>query len=109
MTSNNTIVISFSIALFLLLILLLLITYNSKCQMNNMDKLETFVSAPSPGTPYNGNVTPRPPVYNPPSEYMPSPVSPLNLLLIYNKKGKPTAIGKDSAFLKTRHLKRQIL
>lgn len=38
MAANNTIVISFSIALFLLLILLLLVTYNSKCQMDNVEK-----------------------------------------------------------------------
>lgn len=38
MASNNTIVISFSIALFLLLVLLLLVTYNSKCQMDNVEK-----------------------------------------------------------------------
>jgi hypothetical protein len=38
MASNNTIVISFSIALFLLLLLLLLVTYNSKCQMDNVEK-----------------------------------------------------------------------
>ena len=42
-SNNNTIVISFSIALFLLLILLLLITYNSKCQMDNV---ETFLGDP---------------------------------------------------------------
>lgn len=38
MASNNSIVIVFSIALFLLLILLLLVTYNSKCQMDNVEK-----------------------------------------------------------------------
>tara|TARA_Y100000389_G_scaffold84301_1_gene80951 strand:- start:3103 stop:3807 length:705 start_codon:yes stop_codon:yes gene_type:complete len=38
MAANNTIVISFSIALFLLLVLLLLVTYNSKCQMDNVEK-----------------------------------------------------------------------
>lgn len=43
MASNNTVVISFSIALFLLLILLLLITYNSKCQMDNV---ENFLGNP---------------------------------------------------------------
>jgi len=43
MASNNTVVISFSIALFLLLILLLLITYNSKCQIDNV---ETFLGDP---------------------------------------------------------------
>tara|TARA_B100000795_G_C22798301_1_gene440505 strand:+ start:930 stop:1556 length:627 start_codon:yes stop_codon:yes gene_type:complete len=41
-TNNNTIVISFSIALFLLLILLLLITYNSKCQIDNVEKYDNF-------------------------------------------------------------------
>lgn len=46
MASNNTIVISFSIALFLLLILLLLITYSSKCQMDNV---ETFLGNPVDG------------------------------------------------------------
>jgi hypothetical protein len=100
MASNNTIVISFSIALFLLLILLLLITYNSKCQMNNMDKLETFVSAPSPGTPYNGNVTSRPPVSIPPSQYMPSPVAPPQSVADIQQESKPTAIGRDSAFFR---------
>lgn len=35
MATNNTIVISFSIAILLLLTLLLLISYNSKCQMDN--------------------------------------------------------------------------
>lgn len=38
MASNSSIVISFSIALFLLLVLLLLVTYNSKCQMDNVEK-----------------------------------------------------------------------
>ena len=46
MASNNTIVISFSIALFLLLILLLLITYSSKCQMDNV---ESFLGNPVDG------------------------------------------------------------
>jgi hypothetical protein len=36
--ANNTVVISFSIAMFLLLILLLIVTYNSKCQMDNVEK-----------------------------------------------------------------------
>lgn len=36
--TNNTVVISFSIAMFLLLILLLIVTYNSKCQMDNVEK-----------------------------------------------------------------------
>lgn len=36
-TTNNTIVISFSIAILLLLTLLLLISYNSKCQMDNVE------------------------------------------------------------------------
>lgn len=100
MASNNTIVISFSIALFLLLILLLLITYNSKCQMNNMDKLETFVSTPSSGTPFNGNVTSRPTVYAPSSQYMPSSVTSPQSIAEIQQEGKPTAIGEDSAFFK---------
>jgi len=37
MATNNTIVISFSIAILLLLTLLLLISYNSKCQMDNVE------------------------------------------------------------------------
>lgn len=36
-TKNNNIVISFSIAIFLLLAFLLLVSYNSKCQMNNVE------------------------------------------------------------------------
>jgi hypothetical protein len=36
--TKNTVVMSFSIAMFLLLILLLVITYNSKCQMDNAEK-----------------------------------------------------------------------
>lgn len=39
--SNNTVVISFSIAMFLLLILLLVVTYNSKCQMDNVERFYT--------------------------------------------------------------------
>lgn len=39
--TNNTVVISFSIAMFLLLILLLIVTYNSKCQMDNVEKFYT--------------------------------------------------------------------
>lgn len=35
--NNNTIVVSFSIAILLLLTLLLLISYNSKCQMDNVE------------------------------------------------------------------------
>ncbi len=46
MASNkNTVVISFSIALFLLLIMLLLITYNSKSQVDNV---ENFLGEPTP-------------------------------------------------------------
>jgi len=37
MATNNTIVISFSIAILLLLTLLLLVSYNSKCQMDNAE------------------------------------------------------------------------
>ncbi len=36
--TNSTVVISFSIAMFLLLILLLVLTYNSKCEMDNAEK-----------------------------------------------------------------------
>jgi hypothetical protein len=42
--TNNTVVISFSIAMFLLLILLLIVTYNSKCQMDNVEKFYTTAS-----------------------------------------------------------------
>jgi hypothetical protein len=37
-SNNNTVVISFSLVLFILLILLLFITYNSKCQMDNVEQ-----------------------------------------------------------------------
>ena len=37
-TNNSTVIISFSIAMFLLLILLLVLTYNSKCEMDNAEK-----------------------------------------------------------------------
>lgn len=53
MASNNTIVISFSIALFLLLLLLLLVTYNSKCQMDNVEK---FMGDSSSEYALDGNV-----------------------------------------------------
>lgn len=53
MASNNSIVIVFSIALFLLLILLLLVTYNSKCQMDNVEK---FMGDPSSQYELEGNV-----------------------------------------------------
>lgn len=53
MASNNTIVISFSIALFLLLLLLLLVTYNSKCQMDNVEK---FMGDSSSEYSLDGNV-----------------------------------------------------
>lgn len=46
MANNNTIVISFSIAILLLLTLLLLVSYNSKCRMDNVEKF------------YNENTTP---------------------------------------------------
>lgn len=36
--TNSTVVISFSIAMFLLLILLLVLTYNSKCEIDNAEK-----------------------------------------------------------------------
>ena len=39
--NNNFLVISFSIAMFGLLILLLIVTYNSKCQMDNVEKFYT--------------------------------------------------------------------
>jgi len=39
--TNNTVVISFSIAMFLLLILLLVVTYNSKCQIDNVERFYT--------------------------------------------------------------------
>lgn len=42
--TNNTVVISFSIAMFLLLILLLVITYNSKCHMDNVESFYTNTS-----------------------------------------------------------------
>lgn len=89
MASNNTIVISFSIALFLLLILLLLITYNSKCQMNNMDKLETFVSSPR-------NVTPTPSASKLP-QYMPPLPSPQSVADI-QQDGQQAAIGNSAFF-----------
>ncbi len=38
MARSNTVIMSFSIAMFLLLILLLVLTYNSKCNMNNSEK-----------------------------------------------------------------------
>lgn len=54
MASNNqTVVISFSIALFLLLILLLLITYNSKCQMDNV---ENFLGNPVDSANFDRNL-----------------------------------------------------
>lgn len=36
--TNNTVVMSFAIAMFLLLIILLIMTYNSKCQMENVER-----------------------------------------------------------------------
>jgi len=41
MASSNSIVITFSIAILLLLALLLLVSYNSKCKMNNIERFET--------------------------------------------------------------------
>lgn len=41
MAGTNKVVITFSIVMFLLLILLLGITYNSKCQMENVEKFYT--------------------------------------------------------------------
>lgn len=52
--TNNTVVISFSIAMFLLLILLLIVTYNSKCQMDNVEK---FYTAAANNTTSNGPIT----------------------------------------------------
>jgi hypothetical protein len=51
--TNNTVVISFSIAMFLLLILLLIVTYNSKCQMDNVEKFYTAAN----NTTSNGPIT----------------------------------------------------
>ena len=39
--SNNSAVISFSIAILLLLTLLLLVSYNSRCKMDNVERFET--------------------------------------------------------------------
>jgi hypothetical protein len=50
-TNNNTIVISFSIAILLLLTLLLLISYNSKCQMDNVEKFYSNLDE-MPNTPH---------------------------------------------------------
>ena len=36
--TNNSVIISFSIAMFFLLILLLVVTYNSKCQIDNVER-----------------------------------------------------------------------
>ena len=36
--TNNTVIIAFSIAMFFLLILLLVVTYNSKCQIDNVER-----------------------------------------------------------------------
>jgi hypothetical protein len=36
--TNNTVIIAFSITMFLLLILLLVLTYNSKCQIDNVER-----------------------------------------------------------------------
>jgi len=54
MAKNNTVVISFSIAMFLLLILLLLVTYNSKCQMDNVESFYNDNMQTSPE--YNNSV-----------------------------------------------------
>lgn len=61
--SNSTVVISFSIALFVLLIILLVLTYNSKCKMDN--------SEPFDGSPFNANSNGMPSsvtTYTPPME-----------------------------------------
>lgn len=42
--TNNTVIISFSIAMFLLLIALLIVTYNSKCKMDNVEKYSNSVA-----------------------------------------------------------------
>lgn len=46
-TNSNSVVVSFSIAILLLLLLLLLLTYNSKCNMRNMN-YEGFSSETTP-------------------------------------------------------------
>ena len=57
--ANNTVVISFSIAMFLLLILLLIVTYNSKCQMDNVEK---FYAQNAPSSSYQPSLMPANPV-----------------------------------------------
>lgn len=42
-TNNNTVVVSFSIVILLLLSLLLLLTYNSKCNMNNLEHMDNMM------------------------------------------------------------------
>lgn len=42
--TNNMVVISFSVAMFILLILLLVVTYNSKCQMDNVERFYSNTS-----------------------------------------------------------------
>ena len=68
--ANNTVVISFSIAMFLLLILLLIVTYNSKCQMDNVEK---FYSQNAPS--YQPHLMPT----NPVMPQQPSNVSMANI------------------------------
>lgn len=41
-TNNNTVVVSFSIAILLMLSLLLLLTYNSKCNVYNLEPMENM-------------------------------------------------------------------
>lgn len=42
MAGTNKIVVTFSIIMFVLLIILLVVTYNSKCQMENIENIERF-------------------------------------------------------------------
>lgn len=44
-TNNNTVVVSFSIAILLLLSLLLLLTYNSKCNVYNLEPMQDMQSS----------------------------------------------------------------
>ena len=39
--TNNTVIVAFSITMFLLLILLLIVTYNSKCQIDNVERFNS--------------------------------------------------------------------
>lgn len=56
MAKDSTIVIAFSIAMFLLLILLLLITYNSKCQMDNAESFYADIPSKSVASNANENI-----------------------------------------------------